>query len=154
MADLVDIEYTIMADAKIIDLTVPPTTALDPSERRYWKNREPAYESDDSESDFGFEEEFELRDYQADAIIACDEALKNGLTRIGVSAPTGSGKTVMFSSLIPRVPDRKRRTQVLIIVHTEELATQASTTIEQMHDHRYRVGIEQGGQRTDGRRDV
>lgn len=44
-----------------------------------------------------------LRPYQHAAIAACLDALSSGLNRIGVSSPTGSGKTTMFMSLIPRV---------------------------------------------------
>jgi hypothetical protein len=38
-----------------------------------------------------------LRPYQVEAIHACMSALDRGETRIGVSSPTGSGKTVMLS---------------------------------------------------------
>jgi ATP-dependent helicase IRC3 len=44
-----------------------------------------------------------LRPYQHAAVAACLDALSSGLFRIGVSSPTGSGKTTMFMSLIPRV---------------------------------------------------
>lgn len=37
-----------------------------------------------------------LRPYQLDAIEACLDALKDGKTRIGVSSPTGSGKTTIL----------------------------------------------------------
>lgn len=37
-----------------------------------------------------------LRPYQVDVIEACVNALDRGLQRIGVSSPTGSGKTVML----------------------------------------------------------
>ncbi|OCF45058.1 hypothetical protein I317_01109 [Kwoniella heveanensis CBS 569] len=46
-----------------------------------------------------------LRNYQVKAIQACDDALKRGVRRFGVSAPTGSGKTTMFMHLIPLVSD-------------------------------------------------
>lgn len=37
-----------------------------------------------------------LRPYQIDVIETCVKALDRGLRRIGVSSPTGSGKTVML----------------------------------------------------------
>ncbi|WVQ94456.1 hypothetical protein IAU59_001535 [Kwoniella sp. CBS 9459] len=46
-----------------------------------------------------------LRPYQIKAIQACADALKRGIRRFGVSAPTGSGKTTMFMHLIPLVSD-------------------------------------------------
>lgn len=45
-----------------------------------------------------------LRPYQTEAIDACLSALARGRRRIGVSSPTGSGKTTMFMNLIPRIP--------------------------------------------------
>lgn len=37
-----------------------------------------------------------LRPYQEECVAACLEALQDGITRIGVSSPTGSGKTTML----------------------------------------------------------
>ncbi|KAA1097080.1 hypothetical protein PGTUg99_000555 [Puccinia graminis f. sp. tritici] len=39
----------------------------------------------------------EHRPYQQDSLDACLDALSRGVSRIGVSLPTGSGKTVGFS---------------------------------------------------------
>lgn len=66
-----------------------------------------------------------LRPYQEEAISACVNALNDGKKRIGVSSPTGSGKTTMFMNLIPRIPSRNGRGQVLILVGSVELAHQA-----------------------------
>lgn len=143
--------------ADLVAATAAGSSTADSNEtgRRFWKDAKPGYESDDSESSSGMDDhEYQLRDYQQDAVQACIDALETGQTRIGVSSPTGSGKTMMFTSLIPLVPDKRRRKRVLIIVHTKELATQAQEMVGRVHEHRYRVGIEQGGQRTDGRRDV
>ena len=46
---------------------------------------------------------FFLRPYQEAAIEACLDALSQGISRMGVSSPTGSGKTTMFMKLIPRI---------------------------------------------------
>ena len=64
-----------------------------------------------------------LRPYQEAAITSCLEALSAGLTRIGVSSPTGSGKTTMFMSLIPKVGNGSGRS--LILVSSVDLASQA-----------------------------
>lgn len=66
----------------------------------------------------------QLRDYQTDGIQAVLKALDDGLGCIGVSAPTGSGKTTMFTMLIPLIPLRGNANMVLIIVHNITLAKQ------------------------------
>ncbi|KLT45993.1 P-loop containing nucleoside triphosphate hydrolase protein [Cutaneotrichosporon oleaginosum] len=84
-----------------------------------------------------------LRPYQTEAIDACLSALARGCRRIGVSSPTGSGKTTMFMHLIPAVPGvddvaaHRRKEgrplvgagpgegQTLILVGSVELAEQA-----------------------------
>jgi ATP-dependent helicase IRC3 len=92
---------------------------------------------------------FKLRGYQQDAIDACLKALKEGLTRIGVSSPTGSGKTLMFASLIPHFLPlgskyRSNKSRVLILVGSEELADQAQAKIREVHRGQYFTGREQG----------
>ena len=81
-----------------------------------------------------------LRPYQESAIDACLSAIAAGKSRIGVSSPTGSGKTTMFMSLIPRFPDPAPRSRaqrrlddggrkgVLIVVSSVELALQTEVT--------------------------
>jgi len=44
-----------------------------------------------------------LRSYQNECIQSCLEALASGVTRIGVSLPTGSGKTTVFLSLLSQI---------------------------------------------------
>ncbi len=39
---------------------------------------------------------YQLRPYQIEVIDACMSALDRGVRRMGVSSPTGSGKTVML----------------------------------------------------------
>lgn len=71
---------------------------------------------------------FALRKYQEDCINTCAEAINTkGKMRIGVSLPTGSGKTVVFTHLIPKIkPKEGQGGKVLILVHKSELAIQAS----------------------------
>ncbi|KAF8922613.1 P-loop containing nucleoside triphosphate hydrolase protein [Mucidula mucida] len=78
-----------------------------------------------------------LRPYQEQCLVSCTDALRDGLTRIGVSLPTGSGKTTVFISLLEKLakpaPHAKR---ALIIVNSIELARQSA--------EQWSVEIEQG----------
>lgn len=95
-----------------------------------------------------------LRPYQEAAITACLEALSGGLTRIGVSSPTGSGKTTMFMSLIPKVIDQGERTRSLILVSSVDLASQAEGAARRMLGPGYRIEVEQGKRIASGTADV
>ncbi len=54
-------------------------------------------------------------------------SLEKGHKRLGVSLATGSGKTVIFTQLIGRVPPRSETaTQTLILAHRRELVEQAA----------------------------
>ncbi|WVF66845.1 hypothetical protein IAT40_001587 [Kwoniella sp. CBS 6097] len=112
-----------------------------------------------------------LRPYQIKAIQACDEALKRGIRRFGVSAPTGSGKTTMFMHLIPLVSDefavsttfvqersheqkRGKRGQTLILVGSVELANQAQKAAERLLGQGWTVEVEQSKRHASGDADV
>ncbi|KAG8925440.1 hypothetical protein FRC02_009683 [Tulasnella sp. 418] len=87
-----------------------------------------------------------LRPYQEECVTACLEALDQGITRIAVSSPTGSGKTTVFCSLIGRIqppPDNSRATRALILVNAIELAKQAAEAVRSMYPDLH-VEIEQG----------
>uniref|UniRef100_V5GI88 P-loop containing nucleoside triphosphate hydrolase protein n=2 Tax=Kalmanozyma brasiliensis (strain GHG001) TaxID=1365824 RepID=V5GI88_KALBG len=88
---------------------------------------------------------FSLRPYQEECIQDCLSALDSGVTRIGVSSPTGSGKTTIFTHLIDRLPARTRTggDRVLIIVNSIELALQAANAVTSMFPDKS-VEIEQG----------
>ncbi|EMR08045.1 hypothetical protein PNEG_03487 [Pneumocystis murina B123] len=67
-----------------------------------------------------------LRPYQEACIQACLKSILEGKRRLGISLATGSGKTLIFSSLIERVePIDPNATQTLIIAHRRELVEQA-----------------------------
>ena len=113
-------------------------------------------EDDEEENDlFDNHEPVALRGYQQKQIDACLQALKDGFTRLAVSSPTGSGKTITFVSLIEQMPVPKRgRDQTLIIVHNLELAKQARETIARVIYRRCSVGMEQGAQHAYGNEEM
>jgi ATP-dependent helicase IRC3 len=61
-----------------------------------------------------------LRDYQADALQSIAQPETRGVRRQVLALPTGTGKTVIFAELI-----RRRGGRALVLVHREELVTQA-----------------------------
>lgn len=87
-----------------------------------------------------------LRPYQESCLDACISALEAGASRIGVSLPTGSGKTTVFISLLSRLlPPTKspKATRSLIIVNSIELARQAAAQAQALFP-KWQVEIEQG----------
>jgi superfamily II DNA or RNA helicase len=74
-----------------------------------------------------------LRDYQRDALDAVRAAWSRGVQRPAVVAPTGAGKTVMFSHMISdRLgwEDGRPQGRALVLVHRDELADQAIEKIK------------------------
>ena len=87
-----------------------------------------------------------LRPYQESCLDACTDALKAGQTRIGVSLPTGSGKTTVFISLLSRIQppeNRLKATRSLIVVNSIELARQSAAQVKALFPD-WSVEIEQG----------
>jgi ATP-dependent helicase IRC3 len=87
-----------------------------------------------------------LRPYQESCLEACRNALQAGATRIGVSLPTGAGKTTVFISLLAQIfpPSHSPSTsRALIIVNSIELARQAAAQAAAQFPQ-WRVEIEQG----------
>jgi len=72
-----------------------------------------------------------LRPYQVDALAAVHAAWDRGVQRPAVVAPTGAGKTVMFSHLI-KDHLRDYGSRALVLVHRDELADQAIDKIRQV----------------------
>jgi ATP-dependent helicase IRC3 len=88
-----------------------------------------------------------LRPYQEHCLKACLDAHSSGASRIGVSMPTGAGKTAVFISLLSRLEPRKGNpsaTKSLVIVNSIELAKQAAAQARQQRPD-WTVEIEQGG---------
>ncbi|KAF8640629.1 hypothetical protein AX17_000289 [Amanita inopinata Kibby_2008] len=87
-----------------------------------------------------------LRPYQNQCLDTCIDTLASGVTRIGVSLPTGSGKTTVFVSLLSRIsPPSANPTAVrsLIVVNSVELARQSAERVASLFPH-WTVEIEQG----------
>ncbi|KAG9314319.1 P-loop containing nucleoside triphosphate hydrolase protein [Chiua virens] len=99
---------------------------------------------------------FVLRPYQQSCLDACHAALRAGATRIGVSLPTGAGKTTIFTVLLSQIPSPRpsQTSGSLIIVNSIELARQAAAQAERTYPH-WKVELEQGvNYRASGRADV
>jgi len=77
----------------------------------------------------------ELRDYQDAMVQSIRAAYAKGHRAALLVAPTGSGKTVLFSFIAWQAASRGNRT--LILVHRQELLTQTSQTLD-------RFGVEHG----------
>jgi ATP-dependent helicase IRC3 len=88
---------------------------------------------------------FILRPYQESCLAACFDALDAGVRRIGVSLPTGAGKTAVFVSLLSRLETRDDASTkgALVIVNSIELARQTAALAQRMRPD-WQVDIEQG----------
>lgn len=98
-----------------------------------------------------------LRPYQEACLEACRAALAAGRRRIGVSLPTGAGKTTVFLTLLSRIAPPEQSPSAaksLIIVNSIELARQAAVQAARLFPD-WRVEIEQGAKhRASGLADV
>ncbi|GAA6042342.1 hypothetical protein JCM8097_003857 [Rhodosporidiobolus ruineniae] len=97
-----------------------------------------------------------LRPYQAEAIRAVLDELDRGkFQRLGVSMPTGSGKTAIFTALIRYLPTLVHPTsgehadRVLIIVNSIQLALQTAEVVQRTYPD-ISVEIEQGSKKGTG----
>lgn len=70
-----------------------------------------------------------LRPYQDDLVARIRAAFQSGHRRVLAVAPTGSGKTVIFSHLAARVHAKGKR--ITVLVHRDELVDQVSETLTQ-----------------------
>lgn len=87
-----------------------------------------------------------LRPYQNQAIEAVEAAYQRGLKSVLVTLPTGTGKTIIFCTLVKRRHEQDDRRPTLVLAHREELLTQAADKFRQVAPE-LRVGIERGDER-------
>jgi len=94
----------------------------------------------------------EHRPYQKDSLDACLDALSRGVNRIGVSLPTGSGKTTVFLNLIHEIPAKRVGSneipwRSMVIVNSVELAHQTIHQLKKLFPKTL-VGTEQGAKQS------
>ena len=70
----------------------------------------------------------ELRPYQQEVIDELERQVAAGIRRILITAPTGSGKTIIASEIIRRATAQFKRT--VLIAHRNELLTQARDKLQ------------------------
>lgn len=96
----------------------------------------------------------QLRPYQEESIQSVLKYLENGEKRLGISLATGSGKTVIFSHLIERVPSpTSNATQTLILAHRRELVEQAAAHCRRLYPNST-VDVEMGNVHASGLADI
>ena len=80
------------------------------------------------ELDFNDNKPFKLRQHQIEAVTAVEDTWREGKSAL-LDMSTGSGKTVIFASLMKRHHIRTKE-KALAIAHTEELVSQAISKIQ------------------------
>lgn len=76
--------------------------------------------------EMGFEYELKLRDYQKEAILSVEQAIKNGEEKALVAMATGTGKTKTCIALVYRLLKAQRFRRILFLVDRSALGVQAS----------------------------
>ncbi|KAF2450393.1 P-loop containing nucleoside triphosphate hydrolase protein [Karstenula rhodostoma CBS 690.94] len=94
-----------------------------------------------------------LREYQEECIQSVLAYLAKGHKRLGVSLATGSGKTVIFTHLIDRLPATGDASQTLILAHRRELVEQAARHCALAYPDKH-VDLEMGNSHASGAADI
>lgn len=76
--------------------------------------------------EMGFEYELKLRDYQKQAILSVEQAIKDGKEKALVAMATGTGKTKTCIALVYRLLKAQRFRRILFLVDRSALGVQAS----------------------------
>lgn len=132
--------------------------AISPGARRPWQHLLRTVQSKGFSSSRPYSHEstpsIQLRPYQEESITSVLTTLAKGSRRLGLSLATGSGKTVIFSHLIERVPEPTcDATQTLVLAHRRELVEQAARHIENLYPSK-RVEVEMAHQHASGTADI
>ncbi|USW53310.1 Putative helicase, P-loop containing nucleoside triphosphate hydrolase [Septoria linicola] len=99
-------------------------------------------------------EQVKLRPYQQDSIWSVLDYLEKGEKRLGISLATGSGKTVIFTHLIDRIPcPTPQATQTLILAHRRELVDQAAAQCRRIYPDKT-IEVEMGKLQASGTADI
>lgn len=77
--------------------------------------------------DMGFDYELKLRDYQKQAILNVEQAIKDGKEKAMVAMATGTGKTKTCIALVYRLLKAERFRRILFLVDRSALGEQATT---------------------------
>ncbi|KAF2265912.1 DEAD box family helicase [Lojkania enalia] len=97
--------------------------------------------------------QIQLREYQEECIQSILSYIRKGHKRLGVSLATGSGKTVIFTHLIDRIPSVDNASQTLILAHRRELVEQAARHCTLAYPGKH-VDIEMGNHHASGAADI
>nr|XP_031863151.1 uncharacterized protein CI109_001630 [Kwoniella shandongensis]KAA5530223.1 hypothetical protein CI109_001630 [Kwoniella shandongensis] len=97
-----------------------------------------------------------LYPYQRAMIQASLQTLASGKRRFAISAPTGSGKTVVFTHLIPLIPDlsESKAGKVLIMLNKVNLVRQTELAVKRMLGGQYLVELEQSDSKASESADI
>jgi type I restriction enzyme R subunit len=96
-----------------------------PSELKEYLRQTPK-QANSKLDEMGFEFELELRDYQKEAILAVEKAIKDGEEKALVAMATGTGKTKTCIALVYRLLKAQRFRRILFLVDRSALGVQAS----------------------------
>ncbi|EMC96435.1 hypothetical protein BAUCODRAFT_33786 [Baudoinia panamericana UAMH 10762] len=111
-------------------------------------------QSTDAQERNGSRTTVQLRPYQEESIRAVLDYLKRGERRLGLSLATGSGKTVIFSHLIDRIPPPNRDAiQTLIVAHRQELVDQAANHCRSLYPDKT-VDVDMAASQASGYADI
>ena len=97
--------------------------------------------------------DFYPRDYQADSINAIVNSVINPNQHLNpvVSAPTGSGKTIIGGWTIASLQSLKPDSRILVVTHVKELVRQNARTMQKIIEQP--IGIYSAGLRSETRKD-
>lgn len=85
-----------------------------------------------------------LREYQRDAIDALEKGWADGLLRLGIGLPTGTGKTHVMTALAAEYAGRRAKLHVWVLLHRDQLVIQTEAKMREGARPGTTVGVVQG----------